>query len=468
MHPQKKPYLSHILIGLCLVWTSANLLSWSHWPVKMRSDNLLLTFNSMMDHMLHGRFDVDPYCVQKEGFLRNGRVYAYWGIFPAFLRLPLLVFKNGLHLDITRLSCVLAVCCTFLVNYGTFLFLRTYCGFQKKWLENSLFLVLAFSGVQICFLQATLYQEVCLWAITFGSLFVYWAVRACLKPEDTDKALIWMALSAGLALLTRVTMGIALYAALALFLGGILYRQGLKTRLLAPIMASLSIVGVFIAITAFVNYERWGNPLTFANYNLYIYNADFPDRLVRTEQYGLFNIKRIPLGFLYFFLPVWAFLRADGGMVLQDEYQRLIDAVELPPSSFFLTDGFLFFLSFYCVKSLLKTQANNGPDKLMVGANIIGLSTAPLLMLMAISMNFRYRAEFYPLFLFMAFMGAVALDQSRNVKITTRRFSIILVILSVIFSHIILVLYKVSELGPAYNFVLSGVSNYYRTKFGFR
>ncbi|WP_205665031.1 hypothetical protein, partial [Acetobacter cibinongensis] len=61
----------------------------------MRSDNLLLTFNSMMDHMLHGRFDVDPYCVQKEGFLRNGRVYAYWGIFPAFLSALLEIRCDG-------------------------------------------------------------------------------------------------------------------------------------------------------------------------------------------------------------------------------------------------------------------------------------------------------------------------------------------------------------------------------------
>src|SRR5207245_2360051 len=40
-----------------------------------------LPFNSMLEHLLHGQFDVDPEAVGSEGFLRDGRVYAYWGIF---------------------------------------------------------------------------------------------------------------------------------------------------------------------------------------------------------------------------------------------------------------------------------------------------------------------------------------------------------------------------------------------------
>src|SRR6516164_10579265 len=51
-----------------------------------------LTFNSMLEHLLHGHFDVDPEAVGSEGFLRDGRVYAYWGIFCAVIRLPLLTF----------------------------------------------------------------------------------------------------------------------------------------------------------------------------------------------------------------------------------------------------------------------------------------------------------------------------------------------------------------------------------------
>src|ERR1035441_8288016 len=52
-----------------------------------------LTFNSMLEHLLHGRFDVDPEAIGNEGFLRDGRVYAYQGVFCALIRLPLLAFK---------------------------------------------------------------------------------------------------------------------------------------------------------------------------------------------------------------------------------------------------------------------------------------------------------------------------------------------------------------------------------------
>ena len=49
-----------------------------------------LTFNSMLLHLLQGRFDVDPQTIGDEGSLRNGLVYTYFGVLPALLRLPFL------------------------------------------------------------------------------------------------------------------------------------------------------------------------------------------------------------------------------------------------------------------------------------------------------------------------------------------------------------------------------------------
>src|SRR5258708_38929992 len=50
-----------------------------------------LAFNSMIEYMSHGRFDVDPDVILQEGFTRDGRTYAYFGIFPSLLRLPILL-----------------------------------------------------------------------------------------------------------------------------------------------------------------------------------------------------------------------------------------------------------------------------------------------------------------------------------------------------------------------------------------
>src|SRR5947209_1391034 len=49
-----------------------------------------LTFNSMLLHLLQGRFDVDPAAIGIEGYVRDGSVFAYFGIFPALLRAILL------------------------------------------------------------------------------------------------------------------------------------------------------------------------------------------------------------------------------------------------------------------------------------------------------------------------------------------------------------------------------------------
>src|SRR5271165_3343495 len=72
-------------------------------------DPLDLTFNSMLQHLLHGQFDVDPKIVGLEGFARGGRVYAYWGIWCALLRLPLWLFRR-MDVDVTTWSCLAAVC----------------------------------------------------------------------------------------------------------------------------------------------------------------------------------------------------------------------------------------------------------------------------------------------------------------------------------------------------------------------
>ena len=77
------------------------------WPSSGSDPNLL--FNSMLEHMLHERFDVDPTIVGTEGFVRDGRVYADWGIIPALIRIPLLFFRGGLGLDVMSLSSLLAV-----------------------------------------------------------------------------------------------------------------------------------------------------------------------------------------------------------------------------------------------------------------------------------------------------------------------------------------------------------------------
>lgn len=459
---------------LCLY--VGDILFWHYSPVKIRENHLNLTFNSMMDHLLHGRFDVDPNTVGKEGFLRDGRVYAYWGIFPALLRLPILLLPHGVHLDVTRLSCIVAVILIFLVNLKTIEYICSVSNSFQPWLKNALFWAVSLSGLQVCFLCPSLYQEVCLWALVFAMIFVHWALRACIEPQDAPRALLWMSLASVAALLTRVSMGIGAYGAESLLGLLVLWRcfsgsAGVsKTRVRKQLCfcgAAVALLIVGVLVTAGINFERWGNPLTFANYNLYLFNEQFPDRLARTHQYGLFNIQRIPLGLIYFFFPVWV-VPNGGQLFFQDQFARFIDAVELPPSSFFLTDGFFLFLGGVFLYSIFcfSRKGQSWQTTIAALSVIVGLSVPAVLMLMAISMNYRYRAEFYPLIMFMAFMGAYRIQIMSVKQQWIKPFCWALVGIGIIFSGVSLVLYDLSDLGPSQHLIKNGVLQYYLAKIG--
>src|SRR5262245_48393181 len=244
-----------------------------------------LTFNSMLEHLLHGSFDVDPKAVGPEGFLRDGRVYAYWGIFCALIRLPLLAFKAGPVTDVTRLSCLIAICLAGAMKLRVALFVRRYC--QPGPISESAFalvtIYIVFGGAQVAYLKASIYQEVVLWAAALGTVFVYCAVKGIILARFTPRLLVWMALVAGLALLTRVSTGMGLYAATGLLLLALtidaaarnqsVSRRSLAGRLLTAILSRQVLVPTailvgFLVVAGVVNFFRWGSPTTFADHSL--------------------------------------------------------------------------------------------------------------------------------------------------------------------------------------------------------
>src|SRR5579862_600315 len=96
-------------VVLALVVYYSFLLTSGRFDLLSPGDPVDLTFNSMAQHLASWRFDVDSTVVGLEGFRRGGHVYAYWGIWPALLRLPLTFFRGTQWVNVTALSMVLAV-----------------------------------------------------------------------------------------------------------------------------------------------------------------------------------------------------------------------------------------------------------------------------------------------------------------------------------------------------------------------
>ena len=411
-----------------------------HQPVNLDlfTPSLLgQAFRSMAEHLVMGRFDVDPEAIDFEAFELGDRVVSYFGIFCALLRLPFLPFPPA---DITRVSCLAALGLGVWFQLKSVLLVRQESppSARRDWLTAALVICILLGGQQIQFLRFVIYQEIVDWANALAMGFVFLALRGVLSGFDV-RTLTGMAVFAGLALLDRVTFGIGLYAAL----GGVLL---LRWRL--ALWPSL-VLGLFVVATGIVNYGRWGDPTVFADFTKYAMNQDVsPDRMGRIAAYGAFNWRRLGLGLSYYFVPIWAWPGPDGLLPFAEAKAALIDAFELPAGSFFLSDPLLLGLAVTPV--ILGLDRDRWPAI----ALLTGFSIPPILMLTAISMNYRYRVEFYPFFVFAALLGMRALCRVPAGFGRKARAAIVAsVVVSVLVSHGMVALYAVSPWGPADGYI---------------
>jgi hypothetical protein len=446
------------------------------------------TFNSMLDHLSHGQFDVDPTIIGGEGFLRNGHVYAYWGITCALVRLPLLVFRR-LDLDVTVWSCLIAVCLMGMTKVRTVLFLRRYSG-PAPACEGVFVLMLSYivlGGAEVGYLKSSIYQEVIFWAIAFAAVFVYFAVKGLVSGQFTAVMLSWMATAAGLAALTRASTGVGLCVAFGLLLLVLLVKE-LRARrpvLTRRFFLPTAILAALLIVVGTVNYFRWGNPATFADYQFFLGYHQLPDQMQRMQTYGNFNLSRLPFGLNYYFLPLWALRGANGQLLFENTQTRLLNAAELPPSSFFLTDllpiAFIVLLAMdlWAARPVFSTSTQNGvvflrrtilPMRSPTFSYTQGLALATglampgVLMLTAIYMAYRYRMEFYPEIDLLAFLGIYVTVSNPALTVRfnrCRRWMLAATIISIVSASAAMVLYWFSDWGLSQRYLRSGVVHYY-------
>ena len=263
-------------------------------------------------------------------------------------------------------------------------------------------------GQHIQFLRPSIYQEPINWAFAQAMAFVFLACGPDRSKEaSTVQRCAWMALCAGLALLTacRSALGFTL-----------------RLDCAAGAMAAARMAGAglhpaaFVVMAGIVNQGRWGDPLTFADFSRFDLSQDAdPDRLGRLAAYGTFNLARIWLGLSYYFVPIWVWVRADGHVLFAETQATLMDAMELPPGSFFVTDPLLIGPRRRRVR--LRSATASGPRCCWACAY------RRLLMLCAISMAHRYRMEFYPMLFLAALFGVQAASPANGHARVSRRGS---------------------------------------------
>jgi hypothetical protein len=416
-----------------------------------------LIFNSMIEYMSRGRFDVDPDAVLREGFTRDGRTYSYFGILPALLRLPILLSPRLRALDYTVISCAVAATIAAVAKLGAVLQAGRAMddvAYRRHLLLFAMAMVI-FGGAQVQFLRPSVYQESIFWASAIAAVFMLLAFRWCVEVSGRrPRHLTAMALLAGLCLLTRVSTSIGLYAACAAIMLPEAIAAARRIRTGASIqpasLASPTIILVsFAAICGYINYARWGSPLTFQDYRYYdILPVNDPAFDVLIE-YGYFNIRRIPFALSYFFVPVWAIIGSDGHFLFRALQDRLYYTVEAPPATFFASDILLCFLCVPGVAFLSRRRAY-GIDRTAARLIACCLLIPGLFMLTAIAVTFRYRLEFYPCFEFLALFGLLGLPGrfAAHPRLFTGLGGMLLAI-SIVSAHGFLLAYKIAPWGDA-------------------
>jgi hypothetical protein len=437
-----------------------------------------LTYNSMALRLLEGRFDVDPAVIGDEGFFRNGRTYAYFGIFPALLRIPLVPFTDLATVLVEGVYRYAAMLIAASGGIAMIVTLERSFAPADDTVTRPLLIAAALSGPSVMLaIRPGIFEEATLWAWALCAWFLTLllpTLRAGAQPSVGR--LCALALLAGLCLLTRPTTGLGLLLALGLLLLSLLQteaaRKGspgitgaLRGILSKKVVLPALIVCVLGAVAAGVNYARWGDPFVFADLRLqHGVTQLHPDRLERLEQYGLFNPTRLGLGILYYFFPIWS-VTVDGRFLFHDQIVRLFDAFELPPSSFFLSDPLTMFLAAIGLAALLRGRLRDfARGRVLVV--LAGLSIAPALMLIGWYMAFRYRAEFMPLFLLAACLGAVSLGHSisratARQRAWTIRLLWALLAMQLASAHAHAVLYAISPYGPSHRFATEGLGALY-------
>lgn len=264
-------------------------------------------FDSLGDGILKGTYEVDRFALAWEAFIINGKYYAYWGPFPALLR----IFFNGLlksnYGNWANLSCLIA---SFLSLCVYFKSLKLILGLNEElsnhFKEKAACIILLLFGLGSPFVFMTsmgqVYHESNLWGFCFGLFGIYYFLSYYFQNKTSS--LFLLSLVSGLVLITRITFFIPI--GFLFFLSIVKYfKEHMPYTKIKPLLKVFLIFVPLLIATMFqadYNYKRFGSYFTFADYKYYNLILNEESKRDLYFKHGLYNVKRfIPAFKSYFF-----------------------------------------------------------------------------------------------------------------------------------------------------------------------
>lgn len=359
--------------------------------------------------LLQGRLDVPREAISGEAFIHHGKVYGYFGLTPALLRLPFVIHDVAFG-ELTRVSMMVGFAAALLACH---LLLRTAYGLAGRGTPSAfataLFVGTAGLGSTLFFLgsRAYVYHEAILWGIAFA-LFGAWAA---LRHYTAPRGRWWIGSLICGVLSVHARPPTGLFA--LTFLGVVALVLLVRERRTATAAWRHVLIGTACGLGIFsfnaVSYLKFrtfeGCPL---RYNVQ-YDAN---RLARIDG-KQFHLVNIPLAVECYLLrpnlrfePGFPYLYIDGRVSALHHPEAKIDYHDK-------TLGFPFSMPALCwlalAGGLIAVRRAAGLRGPLLAAWGAGLPMA-LAMFAAIAITHRYTADFCPFLIVAAALGLAGAD----------------------------------------------------------
>jgi hypothetical protein len=362
-------------------------------------------FDSQAEHFLRGDVDVDGGAIRWEAMIVNGHARMYFGPFPALLRMPLnAIYPEGRGAW-SRLSGFLAAELALIAFAGLISDALSVSGLSPRWrgwLGSACLVAFVFATPLLFLLgNMSIYSEAIIWAFAWSISAIYFAWRSPIaEGRQLILSLLGFSISAGFALLARVTFGIPLLLIAPLL--ALRFVRVKNFRALLPLfLPLLAAAGFYVCLS----YARFGN-FTGVNFDTYVN----PTHREVAHRYGIFRLDRFPYSFCdYFGLRIPPLQSRPPFFQADRRFGNFPPSFSLPFSETYISATWSSaWLIAGAILGVICLFRKNGRDLFQIGA-AAAFALQSLLILCYFVLAQRYSLDLYP---FLIFCTAIFLRQS--------------------------------------------------------
>lgn len=271
-------------------------------------------FDAQARSLLHGDWNVPASEMFIEGFRRNGKIYQYFGVWPALLRMPVLAVSDGLYGRLAQLSMLLGAAVALtglsLLHWRVRQVLRPAAACGR--LEAVIVAATTFCfgcGTAFVFLtsRAWTYHEAIVWGVAWSLLGFERLVAYATEPSG--RRLATVSVLTALAFASRASLGLGLAVGLGVLLlvRVVAVARGRTARPAAAWteLGALTVAIVLpVALYAAVNFARFGTPFSVPWTDQLLVTVNPHARQVLAENGGTyFGLKFAPTTLVQYLRP---------------------------------------------------------------------------------------------------------------------------------------------------------------------